>query len=297
MLLNFTTNVGFIASLLILIPFLLGIGQPTYFEGAYGNKGFFSAQNDISITLAICLILSAIQYGGNKTTTNLVKSILIALSMVVLGTRLALISAFIIPACFIFQLRFKVLGIASIVLLIFASSLYEITASYLSFSTYENQKFETMSSFGDKGRMTLLAGANRFFEDRSVFAHIFGSGTYEYLSQTFKNLDFLQLSGDLKAVEMDPVDLFGQFGIVFTATLYIFFANLLIRLFKLQEKSKETKGIIIAISLVLLNSIFVGHTINNAIAAPVIASLLSMAVMILKDRSKKNEFSFAGQTT
>lgn len=296
-LLSFTTNLGFVASLLILIPFLLGIGKPTYFEGAYGNKGFFSAQNDISITLAICLVLAAYQYTSNHSTATLVKVILITLSMFVLGTRLAMISALIIPICFIFQLKFKSIAIASFTLLLFASPLYNLAADYLSFSTYENQKFETMSSFGDKGRITLLSGANRFFENRSVIAHIFGSGTFEYLNQTFKNLNFLQLEGDLKAVEMDPIDLFGQFGIVFTVTLYVFLLSFLVRLSKISQKSKETKTIIIALSLVLLNSIFVGHTINNAIAAPVIASLLSIATMILKERSKKNEFTFVGKTT
>lgn len=74
-----------------------------------------------------------------------------------------------------------------------------------------------------------------------------------------------------------------------------FFANILFRLSKLPEKTKETKAVIIALALVLLNSIFVGHTINNAIAAPAITSLLSISTTILKERSKKNEFKLAGQ--
>lgn len=295
-LLNCITNLGFVASLLILIPYILGIGKPTYFEGAYGNKGFFSAQNDISITLAICLVLSAYQYTSSRSTTSLIKSTLIALSLLVLGTRLAMISALIIPICFIFQLRFKSIAIVALTLIVFASPLYNIVADYLSFSAYENQKFETMSSLGDKGRITLLTGANRFFENRSIIAHIFGSGTFEYLNQTFKNLSFLQLEGDMKAVEMDPIDLFGQFGIIYTVALYVFISSFIIRLLKLPTKTKETKSIIIALILALLNSIFVGHTINNAILAPVVASLLSMATIILRERSKKNEYTTVGKT-
>jgi hypothetical protein len=284
-LINYSANVGFAASLLILVPFLLGIGKSTYFEGAYGNKGFFSAQNDISITLAICLTLAASQYTSNRTIFNLLKALSIGISMIVLGTRLSLILAITIPLFFLLKLQFKVIAIASLLVILSASSLYKIAAEQLSFSDYESQKFENIS-FGDKGRMTLLTGANIFFENRSIVAHLFGSGTFEYLSQTYKNLKFLDLDGELKAVEMDPIDLFGQYGVIFTATLYIYLLSILCRLSKLQKKSKETKAVIVTISLVILNSTFVGHTINNTIAAPVIASLLAISLIILKEKNQ-----------
>lgn len=285
---TFITNAGLIASLLILIPFILGVGRHTYFEGAYGNKGFFSAQNDVGLALLLSLITALSQAYETRNPRELLKSIIIISSLIVLGTRLSLAGAFFIPFCFVLKLRFKLIAATTIVALVFAASLYSLLAGVLSLGDFESQKFENISYFGDKGRLALLEGAKSFFAERSLIEHAFGSGTYEYLSQTFQKLSHLRFIGGLKAVEMDPIDLFGQYGLFFTLTVYLYLLNIIYTVSSsiTPENRVKAKSIMIGIALVITNSIFAGHTFNNPIAAPLIALLLTTAALITKSKPK-----------
>lgn len=279
LLLEHISVYGFSLSMLILIPFAFGFGQATYFESAYGNKGLFSAQNDVGITLALCLVISSYIAIHKKSKKHYITMGVIAASMLVLGTRLGIIASLSFPILMLLKLKLsKKSLILGGIALSSTSTIIGFIASTLSFGQYEFSKFENLS-FGDKGRFFLMQGALDHFEQRGVIAHLFGDGIYGYLNEVYKNLSFMGISGNLRAVEMDIIDVFGQFGLLYLIAVYYFLINLALRLSKklISGNNFYIRSLLFAVILILFHSALVGHTLNNPLLAPVLASLLYLA--------------------
>lgn len=279
LLLKYVSLYGFCLSILILVPFSFGFGQPTYFEGAYGNKGLFSAQNDVGISLAISFVISSYIAIHKNSTRHYIAMAAIAGSMLILGTRLGIIASLSFPVLMLLKLKLsKKTLIVGVVTLISISTIGGFITSALSFGQYELSKFENLS-FGDKGRFFLMQGALDHFEQRGVIAHLFGDGIYGYLNEVYKNLSFMGISGNLRAVEMDIIDVFGQFGLLYLIAVYYFLINLALRLSKklISGNNFYIRSLLFAVILILFHSALVGHTLNNPLLAPVLASLLYLA--------------------
>src|SRR5690606_7588826 len=123
-LISHITNTGAAAALMIIVPFALGLGSPTYLEGAYVNKGIFTAQTVRGLAPSLFSTISLNQFQQHKSNAHLTKSVLILLSMIILGTRYSLISALFIPLCFLLGLRIKSLALLLIALIVFSSAIY-----------------------------------------------------------------------------------------------------------------------------------------------------------------------------
>ncbi|WP_314577808.1 O-antigen ligase family protein [Enterococcus gilvus] len=261
----------------LLIPYLIGQGTNTYTSGV-GFKGYFFAQNDITLSFIISLVFTAkVLLKHLEKKWNLYVMFLSILyigniiSLVLIGTKTALLCGVVVSLYLIYRVFFKTsyqtvihrifiwLSIAVMALWFFYRGLgYTITAldgvlkrfEYF-YGKYDGNIIRIITS----QRLEFLkGGTEKFLSDpNSNLVLLFGQG-FEYRMKTF---------GRLGLIEMDFFDVLFSLGIIG------FVANLILIVFFLTMCLKNRLNTVYEklFIVILFYSFFAGHTFFSAMCS------------------------------
>ncbi len=255
------TYYGVTAATSIILLFFLGLGVSSYGEidAAYGfgTKGFFTAGNDIGLTLLMTNCLLCYLYVINHKFTYLLKIILVTIGTIMLGTMAGIGGSLLIwgiLAYFIvfvsrdlFSIRQKlVIACIVIALLIYILS---VVLDILAEDKYMLQRFDVLLS-GDS-RTGLRETANQVFENFNVAQWLLGMGFSGFGRAVAlnNNMDGYRLT------EMDFHDVVGYYGLLVGGAVLLFSFYVLWLAVKTYLKIKS----VLAFWIIILLCLFIGH--------------------------------------
>ncbi len=280
------------ASIILLVCHFFNLGYTSYTDETFGTKGFFVAMNDVGLSIILLNGLSLMYYEKTKQLKYLLYSVIMFVgcafvgSMACYGGSLILIILFIISLFYNFK-DFKPskklkLTITSTLLLILFYAIGAIIIiiqedAYLS-SKYDDI-FETLSQVS--GRDFLIKAGVKVMNQFSLSDWIFGQG------ETFNvNIQHRLQMGAPKAIEVDQLDLLGNYGFFFSFLILIFPIIHLLKSIKLFFIYKSIDYYWICIGLI----IFLGHSFygGHAYTSPLVQTFLAVYIYLLLNLKQNN---------
>lgn len=255
--------------LTVLVPFSLGIGFQTYGEGAAGYKGFYYAQNDLCFALVTMFFVASVKTLREFSFSGLLAIFMNGACLLLLGMKsgyilmvLAIMYCVLnngMPAKNRIAITFAI-GLGCVFLIPAVSdNIGQIVQRWMYFSNSSN----SFSSFVSSGRIERIgiAATGLSAEGSQPIWFIFGVG--ESYAQHLAPYGF---------VEMDPFDVFFQFGFVGAVLLLGYYGSFLVK--KPDEQWNWTR-LLLATAFVM--SFLAGHVVNSALSGMVLSVLCALA--------------------
>ncbi|WP_034060371.1 O-antigen ligase family protein [Lacinutrix jangbogonensis] len=271
---------------LICFSFITGLGLSTYGKWGFGTKSFFSAQNDIGITI---LILFAF-FLFNKRDFRIHWLWLLTgyLSLLFMATTTGMLISTAIFLLYIFlQFLYGKMSVLKKVIIFFLSFIALISTtiymySMIQSSNYFSTKYEKILEKGVRSDVTNWA--NDYFDSRGNTKMIFGEGMSSFSNNFARSSkgDKKKLSKEKGAyVERDYHDIKGAYGTVLLSIMLFFYGLLLFKLtFKfLNEKSFFSLSVLIICCLAYLHGFMAGHVFYSPTVAGILASIFILGLM------------------
>lgn len=285
--LRFIEYAAYVLGVALLGSQMLGMEKQTYGDYAFGSTGIFYAQNDM--TLALGLALFAGGYRLVKSEFSVIRLALVAMSAfacVQIGTRASLVVVIGTGVTAVFcmlwgreQVRKRgVVGHLKkgfIGVLIFAamgSALLHGLALQREYS-FQQDKLEQVVA-GDFPRLLLVLAGARHIAERSNWFDLVGEGADAFQRGVARHFETEEVR---RVVEVDWMDIFGGYGIVFTLLLHTFVLLVLLgaaRRFIFWQDSNY--GLIAAATTLYLgHSALAGHALTSPIPGTLMAAYFS----------------------
>ena len=286
---KFIVNYGFIISLIIIGTFILGIGNYKYGNGEYGfgMKGFFKAGNDLSLTLVVSLGISFVYYiKYSRKIFNLGKIFSIAISGVLVGSRVGMIIPSLYIICFVLYLTWisNKTHILLRMIIMISFPIFAIwfgTYIYSRLDKYSLNKFEQASI--ESARDPLTAPAKKHIESFDNLSLIIGNGSqilFHNVAQTVRDKNELER----REVETDWYELIGSYGYGIGLVMILYYWYFIYVGGKACLKRKDIESFVIFFQLLLFVVIgyLAGHAAKNMLIAPIYGVMASMSIIHLK---------------
>jgi hypothetical protein len=272
----------------LLLMQLLSIGKLTYGDYAYGSTGIFHAQNDLTLSLGIALIPAV--YRNIKNPSHVRVALLIGsmFGCIGIGTRASIAIIFLVPVAVMFVILWsiersqtgkkkftrKIISVTMVlVLAVGASWIGFRTIQYESQYNYQAKKFETIAA-GELPRLLLIRAGVEYLAGRNTAKNMLGEGSYHYQRGVYPYWGGMQ-DDSRKSVEVDWMDLYGSYGVVFTILLHCFYLMLLFSSSKRFFLGRsEFDGLVATVLLIYLgHSALAGHAMVSPIPSILIAAV------------------------
>lgn len=283
------TYYGIIAAASIILLFFLGWGVSSYGEvdAAYGfgTKGFFTAGNDIGLTLLMTNCLLCYLYVIEHRFRYLCEIILVTIASIMLGTMAGIGGSLLIWGVLVYFVLFVSKGLfsmkqklllASVVGLILLYIIYSVVGIFFA-DDYMLQRFDILLA-GDS-RTGLKEAANQVFENFNGMQWLFGMGYSGFGKEVAQNrfLDGYRLT------EMDFHDIVGYYGLLLGGIVLLFSFYVLYSTIKYYLKTKS----VFFFWMVILLCLFIGHGYfaGHAYTSTQSALLFVGVVFVLKLKS------------
>lgn len=260
---------SFLFPLAILIPFVLGIGFQTYGEGTTGYKGFFYAQNDLCFVLSVLFFFTCGKLFRRLTFFNVLQAILLGFCIVLLGMKSGYI--LMLVSILYWIMRAEMTTIRRLVTILMICLVFLTAMPLIS---------EAMSSVVDRWMY--------FSNVSSSFLDFFSSGRLERIPIAFEYCNASEVNpawflfgtgmryGESLApfglIEMDPFDLFFQFGLPGVLLIIGYYLSFLF--LKLPDGKGHYR---MALAMAFVLSVAAGHVLNSALSAMIFAVLCGLA--------------------
>ncbi|WP_283685869.1 hypothetical protein [Dysgonomonas sp. Marseille-Q5470] len=288
-ILNCAIGYGLAAALVLILSYFLGFGYNAYLEDSFGTKGFFIAMNDVGLTILLLNALSCFCFLKTKKVLYLIATLIMSIGTVFVGSMACYFGTGAIMLCFFFNIVFNntkdyrsSFKQKIIVIFIFSIGLIEsisfIVNSILSDSYLSKKYSDIIGIFMEmSGRDYLIEASFETFEKFSLFDWLLGIGVQFSISIQY----ILGLNGP-KGVEVDPLDLIGTYGLLFSILILIFPLNILCKTIKSYLKNKDLLSywLTIGLSLYVLHAIYGGH----AYTSPLVSSYLAVYIYLYVKR-------------
>lgn len=248
--------------LTIFVPYILGIGFNTYGMGAAGYKGFYFAQNDIGLVLALLYMYAFYKLNDKVSTLNILRLTLLLISNLVLGLKSNYLYVIVITIVYLLKIDYKakkiiakIIALAAIILggmLIIRHFSDQIDMIINRWMFFYNEKAGV--SFWTSSRIDRVTPAYIWMMSKhGILNFLFGTGM-DYTKHTV-------LLGT-NIIEMDFFDLFFQLGIVGVVEILLFYG----RFINIKRiKSFYTLGVLLSI----LSGALAGHVFESALSGMV----------------------------
>lgn len=267
---------AFLYALGIVLPFLLGIGYPTYIGGGFGTKGFFASGNGTGMFLGIISLFCYHEKIYKLSKLYFFMYLIIVLGVFFIATKATAIFLLLLTLLFFLQLPNMIKGLVAILILAFLYNSYDILMDNINVMfdviMYRYENSPNFMTFILSGRNNMVSDAFEQFDTGGLYflRPIFGSGTF---------LSFQNPSGNSQIFDMletDIVDVFFMFGVIgvliylhiFLKPVYFFFLNRL------------WVPLLLFIA-VFFHSLLAGHVIFNGM------SIMGVVLMYLYYNSKR----------
>lgn len=270
----------FLFPLTIIIPYMFGGGFSTYGTDAAGVKGFYYAQNDVGYILSLLYLFALFQLRKKTNSMNIIAVLLLLITNLILGLKSNYIFVIVITLVYLLNTEeFKEELIPKIIAIVFilVGGLFvthhyqdQIQQIITRWQYFYGQR--TGLSFWTSARIDRVPLAFQWLlEKRGLLGILLGTG-YDYTANTVINM--------INVVEMDPIDLFFQLGIVGTIMILEFYLN---KLLKYKNRSVYTWGFLVS----MIYSVFAGHILESALSG-MFFSMVCIG-MILSKKSLQND--------
>lgn len=255
--------------LAVLLPLVLGIGFQTYGGEDVGYKGFFYAQNDLCFILSILFFFCFGRVLRKASFLNLAKLLLIGICIVLLGMKSGYLLACVSIAYWVMRSEITFIKRIAIVLAIGFSALVaapfvsDAVGSILNRWMYFSSSSNSFLDFFSSGRLERIPIAVDFLSSTEANPawFIFGVG-----------MRYGESLAPFGLIEMDPLDLFFQFGVLGTAFLLAYYLR-----FLFLSLSEDTRHYRFALLMAFALSISAGHVLNSALSAMAFAVMCGLA--------------------
>lgn len=291
-LINLFLGFCFVASVAIVFSLITGIGINTYGDGevsyTYGTKSLFKAQNDMGITLLVGYTFALYRLFKSFGIKNLILTTLIIVALVALSTRAGVMGAFGVTAgfsiAFFFSpttdlklsvpLRMILLGIGLILMAFLLYQFIQLVSEY----KYLIKKFEALTE--EHPRERLQAVGLTALENRPWINQLFGEGAFGFgksVSKLLPGSRNFNVNG--KMIEIDQIDLFGNYGLLFILTFYtvplVAYGKSILNFF--QSRRLQQLAILLAFTILMGHSVLAGHVFMTPMVAGPLALILFLS--------------------
>lgn len=305
-LLRYMEYSAYFLGISLLISQSLGIQRLTYGDYAFGNTGIFYAQNDL--TLAFGMSLLAAGYRIIMVRASFLRGILFLQSIFAclqIGTRASLAVVMVLILTFtvmmvwgrskkqsINMLRilmrwlFAVLFVAGLVWLLLYGLGRHVEHGY------QHQKLEAIAS-GDLPRQLLIIAGNTHLTNRAPVIAFTGEGMDAFQRGV---ASYFPSDKERKFVEVDWIDLYGAYGMVFVVVIYMFFLFIFVgstRRFLVGARDPIDGLISAAVLLYIAHSVTAGHALTSPIPATLMAGYLAIDFIQKQYMITRDESNFA----
>lgn len=266
--------------LMILVPYVLGMGS-TIYSGGIGYKGFFYSNNELSVALIILFYFSLFRLARRISITRIIQLGAIMVCVLLLNTKSGMAACLAGGALFVVEYlcrreaKFKGLVVLMILLALYVAKdfIIEQAKGFMTRQTYLH------GLYGGSLLDTILSG--RTFKLREAWAEI-AEGPGFIFRFLFGNGFCSQV-----LVEMDFIDVFfylGFFGVagVTGFLIYIFAAS--IKNFRKDRTLLRPFGFLMVIGFAFL----AGHTFFMATSGCYFALMCCLLLMYRPDEYRKN---------
>lgn len=262
-----------LTSVLLIVPFFLGIGYNTYAEGTFGFKGFFPSGNGLGIFMGSGLLFLIYAHRITVDRYSYHKILLALFGTAIIGSKTALLFVFVgVMMLLIFVLNKKaslvIVSFAFVVFLYYLPMIIELFDLVFDVIVFRYNKSDSLFSFIMSARDDYFISAlNDYRIDGLYILRVaFGFGAYTSFrnpSNAYSTIDVL---------ESDFADLFFMYGAL-TLLCYIF------ALFYFCYLSIKKKELILGLifMFISLHSLIAGHMAFNGMSGvllPVLAFII-----------------------
>ncbi len=260
-----------------------GLGQYTYAEAEVGGKGWFIAQNDLSVALGIGLVAALHLAIRQRRIRYVLLAMLGFTGMLIIGTRAAMLAAFALPVAMLLIHRSSlypgrrrvfvgILGVAALLLALSVAAAWEFRNIRA-----ERKQQEKLQMLADNPfvRGLRVVAAWKSVEHQPLSRDLFGQGMTTYGRGVARALG---VQADVTLAEVDWMDMFGAYGAVFTVLAYAFYLGFLrhARVVRRRYGSMVSQSAVLALAWFLLHSMVAGHALTGTIPAGTLAPILSL---------------------
>lgn len=266
---------GFIIASIIIICFIFDIGNKSYGEDyGFGTKGFFKAGNDLGLSLIFTLCFSFL-YHKNYSDDNytLLKSLLIAISCVLIGSRVGMVLSFAITLYYLTYLgyyrnKYRIY----IILIVIVLMPYMLFKLYSSFDEYALNRL-TLEGFSS-ARITLVLFAKQYIDSFDEISFVIGKGA----SSLFRYVGNRYNYGEYRVVEQDYYEIVGSYGYGISVLIFAPFIFVTLHTLKkwFKQSNLDNSFYLMMSVLFLLIGYLAGHAIKNVMLAPLYSILYSL---------------------
>jgi hypothetical protein len=301
---------SYISSIILLLPGLMNLQVDTYGDYAFGVKGFFKPGNEVGLALGIAILASG--YRLLFVKLSLLRFSLLCLSIyaiTMLGSRASLIilagfGITIVTTTLLSRndnhrqtIKIKMLTriSTSIVVstLLFSALFYGYNAQK-SFS-YQKDKIEMLVN-GAYPRQEMIASGYEYLANRPSPLILTGEGSERYMRGVVGKIHYRENN----IAEVDWMDAYGSYGLLFTMTLYGFLTLTLFTASKnvILKASPLSFFLASAIFLYLTHSIFAGHALFSPQPSTIAAAYIAMSFHINwrinnnQERGTRGDFTY-----
>lgn len=287
---NCAIGYGFVAALVLIVSYFFGIGYEAYLKDTFGTKGFFIAMNDVGLTILLLNALSCYYLLKTKRKLYLVTTITMSVGTIFVGSMACFFGTGVILMCLFFNIIFnntkdykssyKQKIVAILIAFFCLFQVIRFIINTILEDPYLSRKYEDIVGIliNMSGRDYLIDASFQAFAKYSLCDWLFGTGTF--FSISIQNT--LGLNAP-KGVEVDPLDLIGSYGIIFSLLLLWFPLKILLRTIKdyFKNKSLLSYWLTIGFLLYIFHSIYGGH----AYTSPLVSSYLAVYIYLLREKN------------
>jgi hypothetical protein len=272
---------GALAGVSLVTLDIFGLGRATYGTLSTAFAGLFVAQNDAGLMMSISLFAAMELALERKDLPSFGQVALIIMGLLVLGTRTGTLAAFCVPAAMLWAHRAEFgrrrrLPTVLATLILMAGGLTVAAVRQYQMITSEGfltRKYESLFA-GALPRAVLLAGGLKVVAARPAIDQLVGAGTVKFERGLAR---VLKLTEDRREVELDWMDLFGDFGLLGAVTVYgyyLFFARRFLALRRRLGTPVMWLGLMI-LGFFLLHATFAGHATASPLPLGAISPLFA----------------------
>lgn len=288
---NCAIGYGVAAALILIFSYIFKTGYSSYTDDTFGSKGFFIAMNDIGLTILLLNALSCFFYLKTKEIKYFLSMLIMAMGASLVGSMACYFGTLIVFICFVLNIvvfkfkdfksskKYKIITL--LVMFVFMNIIvWQVLDTIVNDSYLSNKYSDIGKTFTEiSGRDYLIDASQKVLKDYSLLDWLFGTGLRYNIS-----IQHVLHWSDPKSVEVDPLDLIGNYGIIFSVALIWFSLRIFFKIVKCMYMERVLLSYWLSIGFIL----YIGHAIygGHAYTSPLVSSCLAVFIYLFIKRKK-----------
>lgn len=280
-LIQLVANYSLLIAGFLIFSFFTGITNYSYSEDyGFGVKSFFTATNDLGLTMILALIFNSIACHYFYSPFSLLRTICVSIGCFLIGSRVGVLGSILFMAYFIFYYLFihksstnkarykKIVFFVILTSLFLWKGIQTISVIHNSFDSYTLEKLTIEKMYN--AREGLTDAADIYIKNFDYISLIIGKGS----STLYRHIaDFVGSESENRSVEADYYDLIGSYGYLLGGLVLLLYVSFIYHAWKVYYTNKTylNFSLFIMCLFFLVIAIVAGHAIKNVMVSPIYA--------------------------